>query len=113
MPLNTTVNRNGKTRKIRWGHFHVAAMTLAAAIDSREGKLYELLSEKEPDMLECKVIPLTPDDVFNLVGYHIISATPLNDGQYTMQSEIKFRDVTDGELFALKAGDVLHAWRDF
>jgi len=111
MPLNTIVKRGGKTRSIRWGGFHVAAMTLAAAIDSKEGKLYELLAKDEPTILEADPIELGPGDVFNLVGYHILAATPLNNGSYVMKGTMTFVDLTDDEKFVLKAGDELVAFR--
>lgn len=121
MPLNTTIKRNGKTRKVRWGHFHIAAMALAAAIDGGdvkgdEGQMHRLLRDGEPTLFEPNeegdlVIALAPGDVWNLVGYHILAATPLNSGPYTMKGEITFIDVTDDEHFVLKAGDVLSASR--
>ena len=118
MPLNTQVKRNGRTRKIRWGGFHVAAMTLAAALDSQEGELYDHMAkyaEEHDDPIpsdEDGPITISPSDVWNLMGYHVIAATPLNNGSYVMQSTIKFVDVTDGEVFELRKGDELLAWRN-
>ena len=111
MPLYTQVRRNGRTRNIRWGGFHVAAMTLAAAIDSKEGELYRLLAKDEPTILEADPIELGPGDVWNLVGYHVLAATPLNNGSYEMQGTMTFVDLTDGEKFVLKRGDELVAYR--
>jgi hypothetical protein len=116
MPLNTTIKRNGRARKIRWGHFHIAAMALAAAIDGgdiegSEGELHRLLREGEPTIFESTEIALGPGDVFNLVGYHILAATPLNSGPYTMKNEMTFIDTTDDEHLVFKPGDVLSASR--
>ncbi len=112
MPLNSQVKRNGKARKIHWGGFHVTAMTLAAAIDSKEGKLYESILKDAPDMLDGCGIQISPSDVWHIMNYGVIAMTPLNSGDYTMQNEMKFKDSTDGEIFILKSGDVLSLWRD-
>ena len=111
MPLNTQITRDGKALKISWSEFHVAAMTYASAIDSKEGKLYEAMVEHDevPDTSEPLSLP--PGVVFQTVMYHVIAATPLNDGPYTLKSEFSFHDPTDGEVFVLKAGDILSASR--
>jgi len=111
MPLYTEIRRNGRARKIRWGNFHVAAMALAAAIDSKEGELYRLLAEKEPTILEADPIELGPGDVFDLVDYGVLAATPLNAAAYTMKGTMTFVDATDQEKFILKPGDILSASR--
>lgn len=35
----------------------------------------------------------------------------LNDYDYPLQRDHTFRDVTDGEIFELKTGDRIRAWR--
>lgn len=111
MPLGTQIIRKGKLLAVRWGEFHVAAMTYAAAIDSKEGELYEaMLAHNEvPEPGEGMELP--PKVVFGTVMYHVIAATPLNGGSYTLKGEYAFRDPTDGEEFVLLPGDVLHVWR--
>ena len=113
MPLGTTIKRDGKLLEIPWGEFHVAAMTYAAALDSKEGKLYEAMVEHD-EAWEAGGDPvsLPPGVVFQTVMYGVIAATPLNSGGYTLTTgDWSFHDPTDGEVFTLKAGDVLSAWR--
>ncbi len=46
------------------------------------------------------------------MGYPEIGATPLNHGGYVLKSDYEFLDATDGEVFQLKAGDELVAYRN-
>lgn len=55
--------------------------------------------------------PITPKDAFQLAMYHVIGATPLNDGPYTLKNPHKFVDTTDSEVLELLPGDILKAWR--
>lgn len=117
MPLQTSITRDGELVKLSWGQFHVAAMVIAAALDSGKGpfkdnSLTGILREgaEVPDY-PTEPITLAPGDCFPLADYYVIALTPLNDGPYTLQHDHHFRDASDGEDFPLKAGDVLHAWR--
>jgi len=112
MPLNTQILRDGEEVQLRWGHFHVAAMTLASAWDSMEGKVAEVCPPPDDYNPTEEAIPLSPTDVFGLVGYHIIAETPLNNGCYTLKGPHTFLDPTDGEVLELLPGDVLSMWRD-
>jgi hypothetical protein len=114
MPLNTAIYRNGKPLSLRWGGFHMVAMTLAAAIDSQEGELIRILKDNEGgrELLSYDPIPLSPGDVWSLTGYHIVAATPLNTGDYTLKGSYRFTDPTDDELLELLPGDVLSMSRD-
>lgn len=126
MPLNTQVLRNNRPRKdIKWGGFHVAAMVCAAAWDSDIGPFVD---NSEPEMQEPEMTTATkdeaekmfgplghyisPKDVWELMNYGVIAATPLNDGSYTLKKNYTFVDSMDGEVFELKAGDTLKVWRD-
>jgi len=113
MPLNTRIERDHSDLKLRWSGFHVAAMVLAAALDSGQGPFPVCTPEAvfgeayEPG----DQIRLSPGDVFDLVDYSVISATPLNAAAYTLTRDWTFVDSTDGEELTLKAGDTLHAYR--
>lgn len=114
MPLNTRITRDDKDLKLRWGGFHIAAMVYAVTIDSGEGPFKDnaAVQKEAKELMEKQgEIGVTPNDAFGLSMYHVIGATPLNDGPYTLKSEIKFRDTADGELLILKPGDILDAWR--
>jgi hypothetical protein len=116
MPLNTAVIRDGEPLKIRWGQFHVAAMVIACAVDSGKGPYLENTVEyvygkpledlKEP-------MGINPGEVFRLSMYAAIATTPLNDGNYVLKKDYAFGDPADGEIFTLKAGDELIAYRGF
>lgn len=123
MPLNTQIERKGEALPVRWGEFHVACMVLAAAWDSGEGPFTDNTDPRDRDEkpkfangdeLDYPVepYPVSPREVFNLVMYPIISATPLNSGEYVLKREHRFVDVTDGEVLELLPGDVLKAWRN-
>jgi hypothetical protein len=116
MPLNTEITRDGKALEIHWGHFHVAAMVLAATMDSGEGPFApEHCSRKGmygtdgPDDL----MNISPAQVFGLVDYGAIGATPLNTAAYTLREKYVFQDTSDGEIFTLLPGDVLSMYRSW
>ena len=131
MPLYTTITRDGEDLALRWGHFHIVAMTLAAAFDSGEGpfkgeqkpdfsypaeaefenKDFAYLAEKTDADYPDVPCPISPANHANLVGYHVLAMTPLNRGSYTLENEHKFLDTTDGEILHLLPGDVLSASR--
>lgn len=115
MPLNTEILRDGEVRQIRWGQFHVAAMVYAASYDSGQGPFDDMesfKSEVEQLMETQGAIGINPIDSFNLAAYHVLAATPLNGGSYTIENAtLVFQDNTDGEKFDIKPGDVLKAWR--
>lgn len=114
MPLGTQIRRKGRALKVRWSQFHVAAMVYAAALDSKEGKLYEAMvaHDEVPTPEELKEgFSIPPGAVFHIVSYPVIAATPLNSGDYTLQGSFRFVDPTDGEVFDLLPGDVLSVWR--
>jgi len=87
----------------------MVAMTLAAAIDSEEGELIRILKDNEGgrELLSYDPIPLSPGDIMSLSGYHIVGATPLNTGDYTLKGSHRFIDPTDDEVLELLPGDVL------
>lgn len=117
MPLNTQIIRDGQELTLRWGGFHVAAMVLAAALDSGKGPfddntlagLYEDGSEL-PDYPD-EPIPVSRKDVFSLMSYGALAATPLGDGRYILKGRHHFVDIADGEDLVLQPGDVLVAQR--
>lgn len=111
MPLGTQIIREGKPLSVRWGEFHVAAMTYAAAIDSKEGELYKAMLAHDEVPEPGEGMELGPNVVWQTVMYHIIAATPLNGGSYTLKGEYAFLDPTDGEEFVLLPGDILRVWR--
>jgi hypothetical protein len=113
MPLNTQIQRNGQALPIHWGSFHVAAMVLAATFDSGQGP-YE--DNRPESIIGEKYRPGDPIGIprniaFQLTSYGVIATTPLNDGDYTLKAGYVFADATDGEVFELKPGDILSAWR--
>lgn len=115
MPLITEIKRDGKAMKLAWGGFHIAAMVYAVTIDSGKGpfKNNAAVQEEAKKLMEKQgSIGVTPSDAFSLSMYPVIGATPLNDGPYTMKSEITFLDTADGEVLVLKPGDILSAWRN-
>jgi len=122
MPLNTQIIRDGKPLKIKWGGFHVVAMTLAAAFDSGEGPFdgaqkpkytytegeYKGKTEADYPDVPC---PISQANLWDLMGYHVISTTPLNRGGYKLKNKHRFLDITDNELLELLPGDELIAYR--
>lgn len=118
MPLNTVIKRNGKTLKVRWGGFHVAAMVCAAAWDSGEGPFTdgntepEMMTQATPQGEEVTGHYLGMKDAWELMSYPVIATTPLNSGGYTLEHDYTFVDCSDGEIFPLKKGDELIAFRD-
>jgi hypothetical protein len=123
MPLNITMKRDGKDIETPQGlgHFHIAAMVFAAAIDSGVGPfpdnslkgILERADDDVDDLGPDTRVGLSPAVVFTAAMYGPIGATPLNDGPYTLKEAHKFVDTTDGEELDLEPGDVLHAWRSF
>jgi hypothetical protein len=116
MPLNTQIVRSGEPLSMPngWGQFHVAAMVIAAALEDTDNNTWRNIQDevasKGMDKPE-KRIGLPNSDVFHLASYHVIAATKLNEGEYTLKSDHFFFDPMDGEEFDLKEGDVLKAWR--
>ena len=115
MPLNTTIERDGELLKMPngWGGFHVVAMTIAAALDEPECKLAKSFAEHMPEGWADGTIEIGPGDVFHLMGYHVLAATPLNDCRWELRSDYRFRDLEDDEILELKRGDLLNASRSF
>jgi hypothetical protein len=117
MPLNTQITRNGEPLKISWGGFHVAAMVLAVTMDSGEGPFKDNSREAiypgidDDNANERLAISLRIS--FELTDYSVIGTTPLNDAPYVLNNSYTFVDTTDGEVFELKAGDILRAWRSW
>jgi hypothetical protein len=113
MPLNTQIIRDGKPLPIKWGHFHVAAMVVAAAADSGEGPWVDnSLAGIFPDGEPGDEIVVSRDDTFRLVSYPVIACTPLNHGVYILKHAYTFRDAADGERLELHEDDTLLASRD-
>jgi hypothetical protein len=111
MPLDTSIVRDGKPLKLRWGGFHVAAMVYAVSIDSGVSPFTDIevvRASAKQLMEEQGEIGITPKDAFELTDYGVIGATPLNSADYTMKEwTLTFIDITDGERFTIKPGDVL------
>jgi len=115
MPLNTQIDRDGKPLEIRWGGFHVAAMVLAASMDSGIGPFKvtpSRMSIYQTDDPEQELM-VSPKDAFDLMDYSVIGATPLNEGSYTLKEKYTFLDTRDGEVFTLLPGDVLRMGRSW
>lgn len=126
MPLNTQILRNGETLKLKWTDFHVAAMVCASSWDAGKGPFENNTPKfkwgggetipkewrgKDESLYPEVPCPITPYDGFKLAMYHVIGATPLNNGPYTLKKKHKFVDTTDSEVLELLPGDVLKAWR--
>lgn len=134
MPLETQIVRKGETLKLKWGGFHVAAMTLASVLDgpmTKTGcKLWadplavraELVEkgyyQQDPTThLRGRLVstgaamPITRPMVFQLMDYGAIGLTPLNSGAVTLKHRHVFIDAADGEVLVLLPGDTLKAWR--
>jgi len=87
-------------------------MVCAAAYDSGEGPFVgEQKAEAEgyPEQPQG----ISPRNSFELAAYHVIAATPLNSGSYTLKGEHKFVDITDGEILHLLPGDILDMSRSY
>jgi hypothetical protein len=118
MPLNTSIIRNGDLLKMPngWGGFHVAAMVLAAAIDSGKGPFADNTAngivKGDPIDYPTEPIGIAPSDSCGLCDYGVIAMTPLNNGNYILTSDHFFKDLADGEELHLLAGDTLVAYRD-
>lgn len=118
MPLNTQIIRDGEEMKLRWGHFHIVAMTIASVLElePEDDKFFTHPVEVREELAEngypAEPTPITPRMTFEMVGYHVLSNTPLNDGEVTLTKHHKFVDIMDGEILELQPGDVLRAWRN-
>lgn len=122
MPLNTAVIRDGKPLALRWGGWHRGVMIYAVALDSGKGPFGDSSQESLMPAAalagmrsgSTPVLTLGRDAWFPLImrGYAAYAGSPLNDGPYTLQQDWAFRDPEDGEVLELKAGDVLHVYRD-
>jgi hypothetical protein len=87
-------------------------MILASAMDSGIGPFKEnTLEAIYPQAEENEQLLISPRDAFDLMDYSVIGETPLNAAPYTLKRGFTFRDTRDGEVFELKAGDVLSAYR--
>jgi hypothetical protein len=116
MPLNTRIIRDGEPLKLPngWGGFHIAAMVVAAALDSGQGPWKEntMTGIYGDDAKPGDLIGISHKDTFSLVSYGVLASTPLNEGSYTLKNgPYNFLDKTDGEEFTLLEGDELHAYR--
>jgi hypothetical protein len=114
MPLNTQIIRNDEELKLKWTSFHVAAMVIAAAMDSGKGPYEDnspmgIVGSEE---YNGEVIGVSGKDAFVLMNYYVIATTPLNHGSYVLKNDYTFGDRMDGEILELKAGDKLVAYRD-
>lgn len=100
---------------VRWGHFHVAAICLAAMADAplrpEHHRVDEMLKVWRNTNGDLSPMPIMPGDVFALADYGMLGTTVLNEGDYTLQSDYLFVDPMDDEVFELKAGDVLKVGR--
>lgn len=118
MPLETSITRNGKLLQLRWGGFHLAAMILAATIDSGKGPFEDntlegLIGKENAGKYPQQAISINPADANAIIGfgYPTLFATPLGNGNYTLKSAHRFEDTEDGEILELLPGDVLSAHR--
>jgi hypothetical protein len=115
MPLQTQIIRDGEVMKLKWGGFHVAAMVIAASADSGQGPYKDMSAfQKEiKDLMEKQdAVGVNPSDVWSLMDYGAISATPMGTGgEYELKERWVFHDNSDGEVLELLPGDILRAWR--
>lgn len=119
MPLITQITRDGEPLTLTWGDFHVAAMVIAAALDSGKGPWAENTIHGIASQWEDKLtypadpLPISFKDAWSICSYPVIAATPLNDGPYTLTKPHRFIDQRDGEVLDLLPGDILSAYRSF
>lgn len=114
MPLHTTILRDGKPLKLKWGGFHVAAMVIAASADSGRGPYQDMeafVAEANILMAKNGQIGISPKDVFALADYAVLGQTPMNDGDYVLKQRWAFHDNADGGSLELLPGDTLRAGR--
>lgn len=121
MPLSTQIIRNGKSLKVGWSDYHVAAMAIAATLDQpvEERKLWENNAAVEAQLVEQNYpespMPISPGMAFRLCDYGALSLTPLNSGSVVLEKPHRFQWVFMGETewteFELLPGDELRAWR--
>ncbi len=115
MPLPTQIVRDGEPLSMKWGSFHIAAMVYAASIDSGVGPFVDMdavVASAKRLMEEQGCIGIDGSAQFDLSAYHILAATPLNSGSYTLKGAYRFHDNLDGEVLDLQPGDELHVWRN-
>jgi hypothetical protein len=105
MPLNTHIEREGETLKLRWGGFHVAAMLYAIAFER------ELTSPNDDVDYPTQAQAISPANIFDVTNYPTISEV-CPGGEYTLTRQHHFWDPMDGEYFKLEPGDKLSFWRD-
>jgi hypothetical protein len=114
VPLETEVLRNGRRRRdIKWQGFHVAAMIIAAALDSGKGPWEDntqegVFGDRVPGY-PSEPAPITRSDIWQLVSYPVIATTPLGRGSYVLKNDHRF--MFEGTLFELRAGDELRTAR--
>jgi hypothetical protein len=117
MPLETQIIRDGSPLQLSWGGFHVAAMVIAAAIDSGQGPFADnsLTGIYGPDMTLTpdRILGISPRNVWEMESYPAIGSTPLSSDGYELRADYRFGDVTDGEILELKKGDRLIAYRSW
>jgi len=117
MPLETRIVRDGAPLTMPWGSFHVAAMIVAASIDSGQGPFDDntvtgvLKPDHEPIDYPDQPIPLGPGDAFRLCDYAVIARTPLSYDGYVLKAKHHFVDTSDEEDLVLLPGDKLVAYR--
>jgi len=115
MPLNTAIVRDGELVQLRWGDFHRAAMIIAASVDSGQGPFRKntaeaVLGDAGYGTTE-KPVGISGRISFTLVTYPAMAATPMDSDGYVLTHDFVFGDCMDGEIFELKAGDRLIAYR--
>jgi hypothetical protein len=116
MPLNTVIERDERALELRWGGFHVAAMVCAVSWDTGAGIFVdntepEMETVTKEDGTEVTAHVISPKNVFEFVDYSRLGATKLGHSPVVLQKDYTFFDMMDGEVFELKAGDKLYAFR--
>lgn len=111
MPLNTQIVVNGETLSLRWGDFHIAAMTIASAIDAGKFPCEMFKKDPRPEGYPETAIGIG-SEAWTIASYPYIAASPLNVGEYVLKNDHKFEDLTDGEVLVMPAGTTLRAWRN-
>ena len=85
MALCIQIIRDGEARRIRWGWWHV---------------------ERATDVVRQEVPELADRPLLNLWSETEVPGT------HTVVNRHTYHDVSDGEVFTLEPGDVIHVWRD-
>ena len=113
MPLETQIERSGKTLHVRWGYFHLNAMYTAAIKESVPNKKGLIAGDEEKTFGELADGELINFGDCYIYGLSIPGCPLVERGEQTLLQTHTFTDTYDGEVFTLKPGDILRAWRSY